>query len=72
MLEQITYFQILGLPFIVYLGIVTLILFLFTAMIPFLQKKGVKGFNFKLHVTMARISIGLTGVHGFLGIMSYF
>ena len=72
MLQQITYFQILGKPLIMYLGIITLLSFLFTATIAILNKKGINKIPFAWHQRMAIISIILALIHGFLGLMAYF
>jgi hypothetical protein len=72
MLQQITYFQILGKPLIMYLGIITLLSFLFTATIAILNKKGINKIPFAWHPRMAKISIALALIHGFLGLMAYF
>ncbi len=66
MLTEIAYYQILGKPVIMYLGILTLISFLITAGLGHFGK-----YN-KLHVTFAAISIILALIHGTLGISAYF
>lgn len=71
-LNSITYFQILGKPLIMYLGIIAVLLLLFTASIPVLNKKAWAKFNFKLHPIMARITIGFALVHGLLAVLAYF
>lgn len=72
MLRSITYFLIFGKPLIMYLGIITLVSFLFTATIAALNLKGIHNIPFKWHPRMARISIALAIVHGVLGILAYF
>ncbi|MFH0711413.1 MAG: hypothetical protein V1944_02445 [Candidatus Aenigmatarchaeota archaeon] len=71
MLAEITYYQINGIPLIVYLGILTLISFLFTASISVLNKRRINKIPFKWHSRMAAISIILTIIHGSLGILAY-
>lgn len=72
MLEYITYYQILGKPLIMYLGILTLSSFLFTASIAVLNVKfGIAKIPFKWHPRMAAISITLALIHGTLGILAY-
>lgn len=71
MLENISYYSIFGKPLIVYLGILTLISFLFTASIAILNKKGIKFIPFKWHPRMAIISLSLGLIHGFLAMMHY-
>jgi len=72
MLQNITYFLIFGKPLIMYLGIITLLSFLATATIGVLIIKGIGKIPFKLHMTMALISIVLAIIHGVLGILIYF
>lgn len=71
-LNQITYFQILGKPLIMYLGILAVLLLLFTALIPVLNKKGVTKFPFNMHPIMARITIVFALIHGLLAVLAYF
>jgi hypothetical protein len=68
MLETISFFMILGKPFIMYLGIITLISFLVTASISIMNKKGINKIPFKWHPRMAILSIGLAVFHGILGV----
>lgn len=73
MLEYITYYQIFGKPLIMYLGLLTLSSFLFTASIAVLNIKfGINKIPFKWHPRMAAISITLALIHGTLGILLYF
>lgn len=72
LLEKITYFPILGKPLIMYLGIITLLSFLFTALIAVMNKKGISKINFKWHIRMAVTSIILALIHGILGMLAYF
>ena len=72
MLENITYFQILGRPLIMYIGLATLLSLFFTAYIAVMNKKGVKRINFKWHPKMAGISLTLATIHALLGILTYF
>lgn len=72
MLQQITYFQILGKPLIMYLGILTLSSFLFTASISVLNRRGNHKIPFKWHPRMAVVSIALAVIHGTLGVLTYF
>ncbi|OGM19750.1 hypothetical protein A2686_05350 [Candidatus Woesebacteria bacterium RIFCSPHIGHO2_01_FULL_38_10] len=71
MLRNISYFSIFGKPLIMYLGILTLSSFLFTALIGFLNFKGIHKIPFKWHPRMAAISITLALIHGLLGILAY-
>ena len=72
MLQQITYYQILGLPVIAYLGILTLLLLLFTASIAILNRRGIAYIPFKWHPRFAKITIVFAIIHGVLGLLAYF
>lgn len=72
MLRNISYFLIFGKPLIMYMGILTLLSFLFTALIAFLNHKGIHKIPFKWHPKLAAISITLAIIHGLMGILSYF
>ncbi len=72
MFTQIAFFPIFGKPLIMYGGILTLLCLLCTASIPVLRKKWPARFNFNQHIFMARLTIALALLHGFLGIMTYF
>ena len=71
MFNDITYYLIFGLPFIVYLGIITIIMFIITALIALLRRKGKIKISVKWHYRLAYISIVLALIHGFLGITAY-
>lgn len=72
MFRNIAYFLIFGKPLIMYTGVLTLISFLFTAVIGFLNYHGIRKIPFKFHPWMAAISIILAIIHGAMGILSYF
>ncbi len=72
MLEEISYFLILEIPFIIWIGIITLFSFLFTASISILNKKGINKIPFKWHSRMAIVSIILAIIHGMLAVLAYF
>jgi hypothetical protein len=67
MLTKLAYFYVLGLPFIAWLGIITLICLVFTASIPKMIKRGIK-LPIKLHYVMAWVTIGLAVLHSILAI----
>ena len=71
MFRNITYYLIFGKPLILYMGFVTLLSFLFTALIGFLNLKGIRKIPFAWHPRMAAISITLAIVHGLMGILAY-
>ena len=70
--NQITYFQILGKPLIMYIGIITLLALLFTASISIASKKGIRWVPFEWHPRMARLTIALAIIHGLMGLLAYF
>jgi uncharacterized membrane protein len=72
MFQEITYHLIYGIPFIVYLGIVTIIMFIITALLAFLKRKGRIKMSINWHYRLAIISIVLGLIHGILGISAYF
>lgn len=72
MFQEITYYLIGGIPFIVYLGVVTFLLFLCTALLAWLRKKGKTKISVQWHFRLAYVSLLLAGLHGILGIFSYF
>lgn len=70
MLSNLAYFPILGKPLILYLGIITLSSFIITASIGLMIYKG-KKIPFKIHPTMALISLILGITHGTLALSIY-
>jgi len=71
MFQEITYYQIFGIPFIVYLGIITIFMFILTAFLAVLKRKGKLKYSIQWHYRLAYISILLGIIHGFLGISIY-
>jgi hypothetical protein len=72
MLQEITYYLVFGIPFIVYLGIITILMFMLTALLAVLKQKGKMKFSIQWHHRMAYLSILLGVTHGILGITAYF
>jgi len=72
MFQEITYYLIFGIPSIVYLGIITILMFIITAIIALLKRKGKIKISINWHYRLAYISIVLAIIHGFLGISAYF
>jgi hypothetical protein len=72
MLQNITYFPLFGKPLIMYLGILTLFAFLFTASIAILNMRGIRTIPFRWHPRCAAVAIALALVHGLLGMLAYF
>lgn len=71
MFREIAYYLIFGKPLIVYLGILTFISISATAIIGHMNLRGKTSIPLQWHFRLAKISIALAIVHGFLGIMSY-
>jgi cytochrome b561 len=71
MLESISYYPILGIPLVVYLGAITLISFIITALLAILTKKRIRRIPFKYHWTAAYLSLALGVLHGGLALLHY-
>ena len=72
MLQEITYYLVFGIPFIVYLGIITILMFMLTALLAVLKRRGNMKFSIQWHYRMAYLSILLGIIHGIFGITAYF
>ena len=72
MLQDITYYLIFGIPFIAYLGIITIVMFVLTALFALLKRKGKTEISIQWHYRLAYLSIILGSIHGILGITAYF
>jgi hypothetical protein len=72
MLKSIAYYLIFGKPIIMYLGILTISSFLFTAYIGMANMRGNNKIPLKWHFRMAKISIAMAIIHGALAISIYF
>ncbi|OGH78321.1 MAG: hypothetical protein A2469_01285 [Candidatus Magasanikbacteria bacterium RIFOXYC2_FULL_40_16] len=66
MLKSIAYYQILGQPLTVILGILTLIFLLFAASVSIMNKKGITKIPFQWHPRLAAVAITLAILHGLL------
>jgi hypothetical protein len=69
MIARIAYYNLLGLSTIIWLGIVTYLCLLITALTAILRKKGIR-ISLKLHTTFAAVSISLATIHAALVIFS--
>ena len=70
MFTEIAYYTILGIPLLVYLGIITLVLLLITATLGFLVHKG--KIKFAIHPAFAIATIIFALIHGLLAFGSRF
>lgn len=71
LVHDIAYYLIFGIPFIVYIGIITLIIFILTAGLAILKRKGKINYPIKWHFWLAYLAILLAFIHGILGILLY-
>ncbi len=71
MLQDLSYYLLFGLPFILYLGVVVILLLFFTALIAFLRKKGKTKISVQWHYRLAYITIVLGSIHGLLSLLAY-
>jgi hypothetical protein len=71
-LNTVTYYPILGIPFIVYLGIATLTFIVITFVFGWLMLKRPGKIQLKWHTRMAMIALLLAALHGALGVLAYF
>ncbi|MBN2112343.1 hypothetical protein JW707_04575 [Candidatus Woesearchaeota archaeon] len=69
-MEHIQYYPLFGGLWFAILGVIVLLMFIATAVIPSVMKKG--KLSLKWHVTMAMISIILLLAHVVLGMLAYF
>ncbi len=67
-LSSIAYYEILGLPIIIYTGMITLLLLLFTASISMFNAKGINYISFKWHPRIAKITIVFALIHALFGL----
>jgi hypothetical protein len=68
MISQLAFILIFGKPLVMYLGIVTLLLILFTAIVGSLNHKGIRIIPFKWHPVLAGLTILFAFIHGLLGL----
>jgi len=71
MLQEISYYLIGGIPFVVYLGLVVFILFVIAALIAVLRRKGKIKVSVQWHFRLAYLALALGSIHLILGIFSY-
>lgn len=72
MISSLAYFLILGQPLIMYLGILTYLSFLMTALLGYTYFKGRPILPFEWHPRFAATSLILGTIHGLLGLSVYF
>ena len=69
-LQNITYYIVLGKPLMFYLGIITIISLFTTATLGYLTYKGKNTFSY--HRAFAVTTLSLALIHGILGFLAYF
>lgn len=72
MISDIGYFLILGKPVVFYLGILTYLAFVLTALIGYLSFRGQTFLPFDWHPRIAVTALVLATIHGLLAISVYF
>ncbi len=68
MIQNIAFTQVFGLPIVAYGGMTTLLLVLFTAIVGFLNYRGITTIPFKWHPILALLTIIFSLVHGIMGL----
>lgn len=71
-LSEIAYLSILGKPVIFYLGILTYLLFVFTALLGYFNFRGRPILPFVWHPRIAAAALISATIHGLLAILAYF
>lgn len=72
MIANIAGTQIFGIALVVYLGIVTYLTFILTAIIGYTNFRGTPILPFKWHPRVAVTALTLATIHGFLALSRYF
>lgn len=72
LLNSLAFYPILGKPFIMWDGILVFLLFTFTFLIGYLNKRGINIIPIRWHFRMAWISVIFGALHGLLGILIFF
>ena len=72
MIQNIALTLFLGKPLVMYGGILTLLLLIFTAIVGALNFKGIHVIPFKWHPKLAVITIVIALIHGLFGLSIFF
>ena len=70
--SQLAYTEVLGLPAILWGGMLSGILLLLTATIGFLNARGIRVIKFKYHKSTAYLAVLAGLFHGIIAILAYF
>lgn len=71
MLQELSYFLILGRPVIFYLGLITFVQILAAAAIAVLNRRGSHAIPFRWHPRVAAAAIACACIHGLFGMLLY-
>jgi cytochrome b561 len=71
MLEDITYYNILGIPLVVYIGAISLVFLVLTALVPILTKKQIKFLPFSWHNKLAALTVIFALIHALMAVLRY-
>jgi len=72
MVSSLAFYLVFGKPLIMYGGIFTFVLMLFTALVAVLNAKGINTIPFKWHPKLAAATIVLGFIHAIFGLSVYF
>lgn len=72
MIHNFAYTLIFGKPLIMYGGIITLLLLLFTAAVGWLNFRGIRAIPFKWHPWLAAATVAAAVIHALFGFSVYF
>lgn len=72
MIRSVAFALLFGKPLIMYGGILTFLLLLFTATVGALNFRGIQLIPFKWHPRLAILTITVAVIHGILGLSIYF
>jgi hypothetical protein len=70
MFQSIAGYMILGIPFVIYMGIITFLCLIFAATISILNKRRIRVIPMKWHSRVAYVTIGFGLCHGLLIFLS--
>jgi hypothetical protein len=71
LLNQIIFYNILGIPLAAFGGIITLLCLLFTASIAVMNRRGIHKIPMEWHFAMAKVTVALALIHGILGLLAF-
>ncbi len=72
MLETIKFYSVLGIPLFLWFGIFALLLFFFTAVVGWMNHRGIRSIPFKWHRRASFTALTLATIHAILALSSFF